>query len=64
MGETAANEQEEYWYNINTKQAEVGKQSAAIYRIGPFASFEEATNALEIVRERASRWKEEEQEKD
>jgi hypothetical protein len=46
----------EYWFNTKTNSVEVGKQSAAIYRIGPFATREEAQAALEIVRDRSAQW--------
>ena len=46
----------EYWFNTKTNSVEAGKQSAAIYRIGPFATREEAQAALEIVRDRSAQW--------
>ncbi|MDE2591513.1 MAG: hypothetical protein KGL41_01490 [Actinomycetales bacterium] len=46
-------EQPEFWFNTKTGEVEVGFQTAAAYRIGPFASREEAARALEIVAERA-----------
>ncbi len=46
----------EYWYNDHTREVEVGPQSLAIYRIGPFATREEAARAPEIVAERARKW--------
>jgi hypothetical protein len=55
----------EYWFNTKTKAVEVGKQALALYRIGPFATREEAENALEILRSRSQAWTEEdEQDKD
>lgn len=53
-------EHPEFWFNTKTGEVEVGFQSAASYRIGPFASREEAQRALEIVRERAERIRAEE----
>lgn len=53
-------EHPEFWFNAKTGEVEVGFQSAASYRIGPFASREEARRALEIVRERAERIRAEE----
>lgn len=50
----------EYWFNLRTKQVEIGKQSAAIYRVGPFASFAEAEKAEQIIADRAKAWAEEE----
>jgi hypothetical protein len=55
----------EYWFNTKTKAVEVGKQALALYRIGPFATREEAENALEILKSRSQAWTdEEEQERD
>lgn len=42
----------QYWYNLNTKQVEVGPQSPAAFRAGPFTSSEEAANAPELFRKR------------
>lgn len=47
----------EYWYNDRTGEVEVGPQSLAVDRIGPFATSEEAARALEIVAERAAEWR-------
>ena len=52
----------EYWYNDRTGEVEVGPQSLAIYRIGPFATREEAERAPEIVAERARKWRAEDAE--
>lgn len=57
------NEPKEYWFNTNTNEVEVGKQVAAIYRIGPFSDYESAARALEILQERAKAWREEEEER-
>jgi hypothetical protein len=57
------NEPKEYWFNTNTNEVEVGKQVAAIYRIGPFSDYESAARALEILKERAKAWREEEEER-
>jgi len=54
----------EFWFNTQTKTVEVGKQSAAIYRIGPFSTFEEATKALETIEARTKAWQQQEQEDD
>ncbi|HWK20846.1 MAG TPA: hypothetical protein VNR37_08790 [Microbacteriaceae bacterium] len=50
----------EYWYNDRTGEVEVGPQSLATERIGPFATRAEAERALEIVAERAAEWRDEE----
>ena len=46
-------EHPEFWFNTKTGEVEVGFQTAAPYRIGPFATREEAAKALEIIAERA-----------
>ena len=47
------NEPKEFWFNTRTGQVEVGKQTAALYRIGPFSDYETAARALQILEERA-----------
>ena len=54
----------EWWFNTRTNSVEFGKLSAAPYRIGPFATENEAKNALAVIAERAKRWKESEQQED
>lgn len=54
----------EFWFNTLTNQVEVGKQTAALNRIGPFDSFEEASRALEIIEERTRAWQRDEDERD
>ena len=44
---------EEYWFNTKTNEVEIGKQSLSLDRLGPFESFVEASNALEIIARRA-----------
>ena len=46
----------EYWFNLKTGEVEVGKQSIALFRVGPFKTREEAENALETIAERAADW--------
>ena len=50
----------EYWYNSKTGAVEQGFQSPAQDRIGPFKTREEASHALEKLRENSARWAEEE----
>lgn len=57
-------EDNQYWYNDQTGEVEKGPQSLAIDRIGPFATAEEASRALEIVRERGEQWAAEDEEED
>ena len=49
----------EYWFNTKTGLVEVGKQSAAVYRLGPFPSREQAEQALGLMKRRAEQWREE-----
>ncbi len=42
-----------YWFNTKTKTVEEGPKSLGLDRIGPFATYQEAIRAEEIVRERA-----------
>ena len=54
-----SDEPREYWFNTKTGEVEIGKQVVAIYRIGPFATFEEAKNALATLAERSQSWRNE-----
>jgi hypothetical protein len=51
-----------YWFNTKTKQVEEGPKSLGLNRIGPFTTREEAIRAEEIIRERAQKILEEDQE--
>jgi hypothetical protein len=53
-----------YWFNIRTKQVEVGLKSSSEDRIGPFESAAEAANAEAIVKARAQAWAEQERQED
>jgi len=54
----------EYWFNTRTGKVETGKQTLALYRLGPFATLEEAERAPQIIADRAKAWREDEEEKD
>jgi cell division septation protein DedD len=54
----------EYWFNSKTNQVEVGKQSIAVYRIGPFKTRTEAEQALAILAARSKAWREEQERED
>ena len=54
----------EFWFNTRTNEVEVGKQSIAVYRIGPFKTRSEAERALEIIANKSKRWRESEAEED
>lgn len=51
----------QYWFNTQTGQVEVGKQSLAVYRLGPFATRAEAERAPQIIADRAAAWRAEEE---
>ena len=54
----------EFWFNTKTKQVEVGKQSVAVYRVGPFKTRSEAEKALQIIAEKSRAWREQEEKED
>lgn len=47
---------DQYWYNTLTQEVEKGRQSPSPYRLGPFASAEEAADAPAVVKRRAEAW--------
>lgn len=49
-------EPKEFWFNIKTGLVEEGKQTAAIYRVGPFSTRSEAEKALETLANRSKSW--------
>lgn len=48
-------EKVEYWFNTESGKVEVGKQSLASNRLGPFDTAAEAAKAVEIIAERAAK---------
>ncbi len=54
----------EYWFNDRTGEVEVGPQSLAVDRIGPFKTREEAEHALETIAERSRAWAAEDDQND
>lgn len=48
----------QYWFNITTKQVEVGHQSDWRQLMGPYASYAEAANALSQATARTAAWEE------
>lgn len=62
--ERSMTEERRYWYNVKTGEVEEGPKSMAIDRIGPFATREEAANALATYEERNRAWDEEDEEDD
>lgn len=59
-----SDEPQQFWFNLETKRVEVGKQSAAIHRIGPFDTREDAARALDVIAERNQAWQADEQQDD
>lgn len=57
-------ESSKYWFNTHTGQIEMGKQSLAVYRLGPFDTEEQARNAPQIIAERAAAWRAEEEDEE
>lgn len=53
-----------YWYNMRTGEVEHGLLSPSVDRVGPFDTAEEASRALETLRENSARWAAEEAEED
>jgi hypothetical protein len=53
-------EKPEFWFNLKTLKVEVGKKTAAPYRVGPFKTESEAKVALSTLRARSVEWASEE----
>lgn len=53
-------EKPEFWFNLKTLKVEVGRKSAAPYRVGPFATEAEAKAALATLKARSEEWSAEE----
>ncbi len=49
----------EFWFNVYTHEVEEGPQSDYRKLLGPYASRQEAQNALKTAAERTRRWDEE-----
>lgn len=59
--ERSMTQDKRYWYNVKTGQVEDGPQSFSTDRIGPFATREEAANALATYEARNRAWDEEDE---
>lgn len=46
----------DYWYNVRTGEIERGPQSSWSQLLGPYASAEEARNAIEQVKKNNDAW--------
>ena len=55
-----SDDNEKYWYNLETGQVEKGYESPAIDRAGPFDTAEEAAGAPQLLKQRAKQWADEE----
>lgn len=55
---------EKYWYNLSTGEVEFGMLSAAVDRVGPFDTAEDAAQAPATLKERSRAWAEEEARED
>jgi hypothetical protein len=51
----------EFWFNLKTLKVEIGRKSAAPYRVGPFETELEAKAALSTIADRSTKWREEEE---
>ncbi len=49
----------EFWFNTYTHEVEEGAQSDYRKLLGPYATREEAQNALKLAAERTKKWDEE-----
>ena len=54
-------EKPEFWFNLKTLKVEVGRKSAAPYRVGPFETKAEAQSALTTLKTRSEEWSAEEE---
>ena len=52
--------EEGWWYNHKTGEVEFGRQSAGMFRDGPYPTKEEALRAPEIWAERSKAWDDDE----
>lgn len=57
-------DEKRFWYNVKTGEVEDGPRSMGKDRIGPFATQEEATNALATYEQRNRAWDEEDEDDD
>ncbi|RBP99583.1 hypothetical protein [Bifidobacterium xylocopae] len=54
------NEEEKWYFNTETGEAELGKVSPLEQRMGPYASREQAQEAWKIAKKRNEQWDEDE----
>lgn len=54
----------QYWFNLKTREVEVGLRSSSLDRIGPFDTEAQARNAEELVKSRSEAWAKQESDED
>lgn len=54
-------QEKRYWFNTKTREVEEGPKSLGLDRIGPFDSYQQALRAEEIVRDKAAKIREEDE---
>ena len=52
----------EYWFNVETGQVEIGRQSSWEKVMGPYPTYEAAQNALDVAKHRSEDWDEQDRE--
>lgn len=52
----AEDTEHQFWYNMKTGEVEQGFVSPSVNRVGPFATREAASHALEKLRENSAKW--------
>lgn len=52
----------QWWYNLNSGEAEFGPGAPNSERLGPYATQQEAQHALELAHERSEQWDAEDEE--
>jgi len=55
-------QEKRFWFNTRTHQVEEGPKSLGLDRLGPFDSYEQALRAEEIIREKARKIRDEDDE--
>lgn len=53
--------EQKYWYNLTSGQVEHGMLSPSVDRAGPYDTAEEAAQAMDSIRARAQKWRDEEE---
>lgn len=52
----------EFWYNLKTREVEIGPQSDYSQLMGPYTSREDAQKALQTAAEKTKQWDDNERE--